>query len=280
MGKLRRLMLQQMRLRGYSPLTIKVYLQHIRNFVRFFGKDPSTMGKSEIYEYLNYITCEKDVSRSYRDQAVSALKLFYGKVLRRPLVVDELPRPRRGFKLPTVMSQEEVQRMIYSVKNRKHQVMIMLAYSAGLRVGELVKLTPADVDSDRMLLHVRGGKGRKDRYTVLSKTALYALREYAKVYKPEKWLFPGGSEERHIAKRTVQKIVTKAAQSAGIRKKVSTHTLRHSFATHLLENGTDLRYIQELLGHKSARTTQIYTHVSKRDIGRIVSPLDTLSEIL
>ncbi|HSG29850.1 MAG TPA: tyrosine-type recombinase/integrase, partial [Candidatus Krumholzibacterium sp.] len=154
------------------------------------------------------------------------------------------------------------------------QAMIMLSYSSGLRVSELVRLTTADVDPDRMMLHVRGGKGRKDRYTLLSKTALYALREYVKVYKPLKYLFPGDRPERHISKRTFQKIVSKAAREAGIAKHVSTHTLRHSFATHLLENGTDLRYIQELLGHKSARTTQIYTHVSKRDIARIVSPLD------
>jgi site-specific recombinase XerD len=174
------------------------------------------------------------------------------------------------------LSVGEVERFIARVSNRKHLAIIMVAYSAGLRVGEVVRLKISDIDPERMMIHVRAGKGKKDRYTILSSLALEVMRDYAYYYKPSKWLFPGGREGRHLTERSVQKVVERAAAKAGIRKHVTTHTLRHSFATHLLENGTDLRYIQELLGHKSARTTQIYTHVTRRDLARIVSPLDRI----
>lgn len=150
----------------------------------------------------------------------------------------------------------------------------MLAYSAGLRVSEVVKLRVQDIDTKRNMIHIKVAKGRKDRYTVLSEVALRVLREYWKVYQPKNWLFPGPKQNSHLTTRTVEKILEDASQKAGITKHVTVHTLRHSFATHLLEGGTDLRYIQELLGHKSSKTTEIYTHVSQRDIGRIKSPLD------
>jgi len=152
----------------------------------------------------------------------------------------------------------------------------MVVYSAGLRVGEVVKLQPEDIDSDRMLIHIRGAKGRKDRYTMLSETALQVLREYWKNYKPGKWIFGGAKPERFLSTRTVQKILQHACEKAGIKKDISVHSLRHSFATHLLEGGTDLRYIQELLGHAHSKTTEIYTHVSTKSIGNIKSPLDGL----
>jgi len=153
----------------------------------------------------------------------------------------------------------------------------MLVYSSGLRVGEVVKIKPEDIDSNRRIIHVKGAKGRKDRYTMLSDKILETLREYWKQYKPQKWLFKGANPERHITTRTVEKIFKHACEKAVIRKDVTTHTLRHSFATHLLESGTDLRYIQELLGHKSSKTTEIYTHISTKDIGKIKSPLDSLN---
>ena len=154
---------------------------------------------------------------------------------------------------------------------------MLLTYSAGLRLGEVVRLRVEDIDSERHLIHVRQGKGRKDRYTVLSQVAWEALRAYMQEYQPQKWLFPGARPERHLHERSVQKVFERAREKVGIHKDASVHTLRYSFATHLLESGTDLRYIQELLGHKSSKTTEIYTHVSERDIGRIQSPLDSLT---
>jgi len=277
MGMLKDEMTRQLRLRGYSRLAIKNYIQHVRDFVRFYMKSPKELGSEEVIDYIEYLTDVRKVSVSYRNQAISALKFLYMRVLRRPLIVKELPRPKKERKFPMVLSKVEVKKLLDSVRNRKHKVIMMLAYSAGLRVSEVVKLRLEDIDAERMLIHVRGSKGRKDRYTLLSSVALKALRDYYRFYRPKKWLFPGKRKDRHISARTVQKVVTAAGKRAGIRKKLTTHTLRHSFATHLLENGTDLRYIQELLGHKSSKTTQIYTHVTRRDLVRIVSPLDRIA---
>lgn len=188
----------------------------------------------------------------------------------------ELPRPKKENKLPDVLSQEEVLGILGCIKNPKHKALMLIVYSSGLRVGEVVRLKIADVDSKRMLIHVRDAKGRKDRFTMLSKQALVYLRSYFKAFRPEIWLFPGDKEEDHLSERTAQRIFENARQKSDIMKKVSIHSLRHSFATHLLEEGTDLRYIQELLGHSSSKTTEIYTHVSKRDITKIQSPLDRL----
>jgi len=195
-----------------------------------------------------------------------------------PRIVGKLPRPRKERKLPVVLARQDVIRLLESVANIKHRALLMLAYSAGLRVSEVVKLRPEDIDANRHMIRIPGGKGQKDRYTVLSEVALEVLREYWRVYRPKKWLFPGSKEGSHITTRTAEKILENARKKAGIPKHITIHTLRHSFATHLLESGTDLRYIQELLGHKSSKTTEIYTHVSERDIGRIKSPLDTIGK--
>ncbi len=189
----------------------------------------------------------------------------------------EIKRPRKDKKLPVVLSKEEVAKIINSVDNVKHKAILMLVYSAGLRVGEVVRLKTEDIDSKRMLIHIKGAKGRKDRYTLLSEIALGILREYWRQYKPQKWLFEGARKDRYITTRTVDKVMEHACTKADINKDVSVHTLRHSFATHLLEGGTDLRYIQELLGHQSSKTTEIYTHVSTQSLGKIKSPLDGLN---
>ncbi len=202
------------------------------------------------------------------------MKFLYDYVLNAPKAVGKLPRPRKEKKLPIVLGREDVRRIFESVNNIKHKAILMLAYSAGLRVSEVVRLKVQDIDAKRNMIHIKGAKGRKDRYTILSKVALEVLREYWRVYQPKDWLFPGPKQNSHLSTRTVEKILEDASQKAGIAKHVTVHTLRHSFATHLLEGGTDLRYIQELLGHKSSKTTEIYTHVSQRDIGRIKSPLD------
>lgn len=276
MGKLKEEMRRQLRLRGYSRLTEKNYLQHITSYVVFFRRSPLELEEKAPETYLLYLTETRMVSISYRNQAVSALKFFYTHVLKKPFMIRELPRPKSARKLPSVLSMEEVQRLLGVVKNRKHLAIMMVVYSAGLRLSEVVHLKPRDIDSSRYMIHIRGGKGRKDRYTILSQVALEVLRDYIRSYRPRVWLFPGKNEERHISPRSVQNMITRASHRAGIKKKVSTHTLRHCFATHLLENGTDLRYIQELLGHKSSKTTEIYTHVSRKDIARIVSPLDRM----
>jgi len=196
-------------------------------------------------------------------------------MLKRKFVYD-VKRPRKDRKLPVVLSKEEVAKILALVDNLKHRAILMLTYSAGLRIGEVVRLKSEDIDSKRMLIHVKGSKGRKDRYTILSAKALEMLRQYWKKYKPAKWLFEGAKEGRYLSIRSVDKIFRNACNMARIKKDVSVHTLRHSFATHLLEGGTDLRYIQELLGHAHSKTTEIYTHVSTKSLGKIMSPLDTI----
>lgn len=188
----------------------------------------------------------------------------------------DLERPKKEKKLPEILSKNEISKLLKAVKNLKHKAILYLVYSAGLRVGEVVKLKPTDIDSDRMLIHIIQGKGKKDRYTILSETALSILRQYVKVYKPEHWLFPGQHPDKHLTERSVQKVFGNARIDAKIRKDVSVHNLRHSFATHLLEGGVNLRYIQELLGHSSSKTTEIYTHVTQKNLSNIISPLDTI----
>ena len=206
----------------------------------------------------------KKVSTSTLNIIINALKFHYGQILKKKFIYG-VKRPNKDKKLPVVLSREEVKRILGVVSNIKHRAILMLAYSAGLRVGEVVKLKPEDIDVKRGLIHIKGSKGRKDRYTLLSK---HVLKEYWKKYRPQKWLFEGAKEGKHLSTRAAEKIFQNACKKAGITKEVSFHSLRHSFATHLLESGTDLRYIQELLGHVHSKTTEIYTHVSTKDLGK------------
>ncbi|UCF04357.1 MAG: tyrosine-type recombinase/integrase [bacterium] len=279
MGAIKDAMLRELTLRGYSRSTKKAYLNQVKRFVRHFMQSPEQLGRTHIHEYLMYLTARERVSTAYRDQAVSALKFLYGAVLKRPLVYEGLPRPKKEYRLPQVLSAGEVRRLIEAIRNRKHAAIVMLLYSGGLRVGEVVRLRADDIDSDRRMIRVRMGKGKKDRYTLLSGVTLEVLRDYWTTYKPGRWLFPGGRKGRHITERSVQRVVENAAKRAGIHKRITAHTLRHSFATHLLEGGTDLRFIQELLGHKSSKTTEVYTHVTRKDLSRIVSPLDRITSV-
>lgn len=243
--------------------------------IRYAGKSPSEIRDEDIKNYLVYLSEEKGSATSTLNSAINALKFYYGNVLKKKFIY-EVKRPRKDKKLPVILSKEEVVKILSSVDNIKHKTILVLVYSAGLRVGEVVKLKPEDIDSKRMLIHIKGSKGRKDRYTLLSEMALQILREYWRKYRPEKWLFGGAKEGRYLSIRSVDKIFRNACEKAGIKKDVSVHTLRHSFATHLLEGGTDLRYIQELLGHAHSKTTEIYTHVSTKSLGKITSPLDTI----
>lgn len=267
---------EELMLKGYSFKTRKAYLGHIRRFSAFVKKSLSQVEEGDIKNYILTLLTQEQVSHSFANQAVSAIKFLYITVLKRPIKVDALSRPKKENKLPIILSQVEVMKILQALENEKHKTMLFLAYSAGLRVGELVCLRIEDIDSQRMFIHIQQGKGRKDRYTILSSLALEQLRKYYQLYKPEVWLFQGDKADSHITERTVQRVFENACIKAGVKKDVSIHSLRHSFATHLLEGGTDLRYIQELLGHSSSKTTEIYTHVTQKSISNIQSPLDRM----
>jgi integrase/recombinase XerD len=271
-----KLMEDLLKMKGYSGKTIKAYTNHIKRFSLHFMKHPKQLHRSDAEQYILHLIDRQKRSHSYVNQAVSAIKFVCEQVLGSTDTSLNLPRPKKENKLPDVLSQEEVQLILSQVQNLKHRAILFLIYSAGLRIGEAVRIKKDDIDSKRMLIHIRQGKGRKDRYSMLAQTALETLREYVKKYRPEKWLFEGGKEGRHITERSVQKVFEKACRKANISKKVTVHSLRHSFATHLLERGTDLRYIQELLGHQNCKTTEIYTHVTQHDLSRIQSPLDQI----
>jgi integrase/recombinase XerD len=268
---------KELLLYGYSRQSCKAYTNHIKRFISFHcEKSIQELDEVEIKEYLYYLLENQRRSHSYVSQAVSSIKFFYRYILKKNELAVEIPRPRKQEKLPEVLSQQDVAKILSNITNTKHKAILFLVYSAGLRVSEVVNLKVQDIDSKRMLVHVKQGKGRKDRYTMLSEVALETLRSYAQKEKPTNWLFPGEQDSKHITIRSVQKMFKKASSKANIIKDVSVHSLRHSFATHLLEGGTDLRYIQELLGHKNSKTTEIYTHVTERDFKNIQSPLDRL----
>jgi site-specific recombinase XerD len=268
---------RELRLRNYSPKTIKAYSSCLRSFVRHFARrHPRELSEQDIRGYLLHLLEAESLSPATVNQVFNALRFLYVELYRRPFMVGSIPRPEKEKRLPVVLSQEEVKGIFDAVRNPKHRLVLMVTYSAGLRVGEAVKLRPEDIDSTRNLIHVRGGKGKKDRYTILSPVIIEELRAYWKCYRPGGWLFEGQKAGRHYTVRSAESVFDSAVEKAGIRKSVSIHSLRHAFATHLLEAGVDLRYIQELLGHSSSKTTEIYTHVSRKNIGCIRSPIDQI----
>ena len=260
----------------YSNNTIKTYKDCFCEFINYYStKDINEVTQEEIQAYLLYLVEERQVSTSYQNQAINAIKFYYEKVLRGPRRIYYIERPRKEKLLPSVLSEAEVKKIIESISNLKHKCLIMTCYSAGLRISEALNLKPTDIDSKRMMIHIRGGKGKKDRITLLSVRLLEILREYFKLYKPGEYLFTGQMGGPY-SERSAQLVLKEAARKAGITRHVTLHTLRHSFATHLLENGTDLRYIQSLLGHSSPKTTQIYTHITTKGFDQIKNPLDNL----
>lgn len=266
---------REMRLRNYSHKTVKAYLSCLRSFVRYFRpRHPRELTEEDIREYLLNLLEHKSLAAGTVNQVFNALRFLYVELYQKPFTIGTIPRPRKPKQLPTILTQQEALSVLDSVRNLKHKTILMVIYSGGLRVGEAVRLKVQDIDGERKLIHLRNAKGKKDRYTLLSEAALWQLREYYKLYKPTEYLFEGGNGRSHLAERSVQHIFERAVESAGVRKAVSVHTLRHSFATHLLERGTDLRYIQEILGHRSSKTTEIYTQVSNKVLGKIVNPLD------
>ena len=274
MGRLREQMKGDLELRGLSPETQKIYLYYITNFSRYFNRSPYHLGKREIKEYLLYLLREKKASASTVNLCYSALKFLYARTLKRDEIMEKIPRLRSTKKLPVVLERQEVESLFSVTSNLKHRAILMLIYSSGLRLREASHLKVSDIDSKRMVLRIRQGKGRKDRYTLLSTAALEVLRKYWRHCRPKEWLFPGRLSDKPLSVRSIQRVFKKARTLAGITKPATVHTLRHSFATHLLEQGTDLYRIQLLLGHRSLKTTAIYLHVSRKELVRIVSPLD------
>ena len=266
---------QELRLKHRAVKTRKNYRFHIRNFLTFINKHPQQASDQDIRNYLLFLIDDKQVSKSYINQATNAILFFYRHVIKDERIIKDVSHPSKDHKLPFVLGKQAVFRLLNTSQNTKHRALLMLVYASGLRVGEVVRLLPEDLDIERGFIRIRGAKGRKDRYTILSQTAWEAVQTYQKEYDIYKWLFPGARKGRHLTERTAQKVLADLREKARIPKTTTPHTLRHSFATHLLEEGVDIRYIQALLGHSSPKTTQIYTHVSKKALGRIRSPLDT-----
>lgn len=271
---LREQMQRDLQLRGLSVRTQEAYLTQVRDFARYFKKSPDQLGESEIKEYLHYLLREKKASDSTVKQCYGALKFLYQTTLQRGWVIEKIPYLKTRMKLPVVLDRKEIDALFTVTHNLKHLAILMLIYSAGLRVGEAANLRIADIDSTRMTIRVQQGKGGKDRYSILSHVALETLRQYWRKYRPSEWLFPGYGKNNPISSRSIQRIFEAAKDRAGITKPASAYTLRHSFATHLLEAGTNLHHIQLLLGHKSPQTTTVYLHVSRMDLAQIASPLD------
>lgn len=266
--------LQELR---YSEQTIKTYKTCFEEFINYYHKlDIGKIDEPMIRSFLRYLVTERKVSISYQNQTINAIKFYYERILGGQRKVYYIDRPRRERTLPTVLSEEEIIMIINSVDNLKHKAILMTIYSAGLRISEAINLKLKDIDSKRMQIRIEQGKGKKDRYTLLAAKTLEILRNYFREYKPKIWLFEGQGGEQY-ASRSIQNILKIALSKTDIQKRVTVHTLRHSFATHLLENGTDLRYIQSLLGHDSSKTTEVYTHITTKGFDQIRSPLDKLN---
>lgn len=262
---------QELVIRGLSPRTIKSYLMHNERFLAFTGKSARSVTTEDIREYLTYLRVRGNYSNTSLNQAISALKFYYQDVLRRRVFVT-LRRPKRERSLPVVFTRSEVVRVIESMSNPKHQLLLALAYSAGLRVSEVVSLRVQDIDMEGLTIHIKAAKGARDRVTVFAAKILPDLRAFVRDKRPREFVFTR-YDGKKIAIRTAQKVFEYALAHSGIMKPATFHSLRHSFATHLLENGFDLRYVQELLGHQSVKTTQRYTHVTSLRLKNIQSPL-------
>ena len=261
----------------YSASSISSYTEAVRIFMGFiFPVKASEMVADDMVRFVNEYIIENKLSYSYQNQVINAMKLFLKEIIHSRLDVAKFERPRREHKLPNVLSKEEVSAILKSAVNPKHNAMLSLIYACGLRRSELLNLVPADVDSKRNLLIIRQSKGKKDRIVPISEKIISLLRRYYAGYRPKKWLFEGQNAGEQYSEQSLQSVLKQSVSKAGIKKPVTLHWLRHSYATHLLEAGTDLRFIQELLGHQSSKTTEIYTHVSTKSLQNIKSPFDDL----
>ena len=281
MTHLRQLMLDELQRRNYSPETVRSYLHAVKEFARHFRRSPEQLGPDHVREYQVHLFRDRKLSARTIAGQTAALRFLFVKTLHRPYLPDALPFPKHSRRLPTVLSQEEVARLIDATGNLMHRAMVMRLYATGVRRAELCRLKVADIDSERMVLHIHEGKGGRDRDVPLSPKLLATLREYWRWMKPKTYLFPGMENNWRADVPVTTKVawiaVTEAAKAAGITRRVSPHTLRHSYATHLLEAGADLRTIQMLLGHAKLADTAIYLHLSRRHLQAVASPLESLA---
>lgn len=276
MTPIRQRMIDDMRLRNFSPHTQDAYLRAVRQFTKHFMRPPETLTADHVRQFLLHLVQQRKASWSLYNQARCALQFFFRITLGRDENFDRLPCARDRKRVPVVLSQEELHRFFAVIRNPKHKAMFMTAYGAGLRVSELVSLRIADIDSSRMLLRIEQGKGQKERYAKLSAHLLRVLRDYFRLERPANWLFPGQPADKPMNRLTVNTLARQLCGRAGITKNVSAHTFRHSYATHMLDAGADLRTIQVLLGHRNIKTTAIYVHVSQAKIDAAPSPLDLM----
>lgn len=258
--------------RGYSNRTKESYLEHTKKFLEYIKKDPYTINEDDVKEYLTYLLSQYNYKPRSINLILSSIKFFFNIIIEKPLSNKKLPSKKAGKKLPLILTKKEIDMLFNVIKNPKHELLIRLMYSSGLRVSEVVSLRPIDIDLDEKTITIRSGKGNKDRLTIISDKVVKQINAYLPKIGDSKYLFPG--RNGHISIKLVQKIIKQLTTESGIKKNVSCHTLRHSFATQLLENGTDIRIIQTLLGHESLDTTQIYTKVSKKQLQKVKSPDD------
>lgn len=276
MTTLRQRMLEDLQIRHYSPTTIRLYLYAVRKFAKYFGKPPDQLGAEHIRRYQLFLTKEKKVSPSTYIQVVCALRFLYTHTLQRKVPIERIPFPRRERKLPMILSREEVRALLEAPRNLRHRTLLAILYGSGLRVSEVARLKVADIDSARNVLWVRSGKGRKDRQALLPPKLRELLRCYWRSRRPTDWLFPGVRLGQSISVKAIFTACRNAARAAGIAKPVHPHSLRHAFATHLLEAGVDLRTIQILLGHANLETTARYLQVADVTVRATTSPLELL----
>jgi integrase/recombinase XerD len=276
MSILRQKMTEDLQIRNYSSHTIEAYIRCVANFAAHFGKSPDLLTPTHIRDYQLFLVQQRQVSWATLVQTVCALRFFYHQTLGHKWMIEFIPYPRRVKKLPLVLSQEEVLMLLKTPTNLKHQTILTTIYATGLRVSEAANLRVSDIDSGRQVIAVRQGKGQKDRFVILSPKLLELLRRYWRIYRPTPYLFEGDIPGRPINRGGINSLCQRAASAAKLTKPVSPHSLRHAFATHLLEAGTDLRTIQLLLGHNSLRTTAVYLHISNLALRQTTSPLDLL----
>jgi integrase/recombinase XerD len=280
MTALRKRMLEELQRRNYSPTTIRAYLHAVEAFAQHFGKSPDKLDQEHLRQYQLHLLHDRKFTVGTIVSTIAALRFFFVRVLRRPYREIDLVYPKRPERLPTVLSQEEVAQLIASASNLLDYAMLTTLYATGVRRTELIRLKTEDIDSQRMIVHIRQGKGNRDRDVPLTPKLLETLREYWRWMKPKTYLFPGMVDnwraDKPLTPKCVWIAVRDAAKRAGIKKRVSPHTLRHSWATHLLENGTDIRTIQLLLGHAELEATTVYLHLSRRHLQAVVNPLETL----
>lgn len=279
MTPLREKMIRDMQIKGFAEKTQDTYLKYVAAYAKYYQKSPEDLGDEDIKNYLHYLIKDKGVSKSYINGVYSGLKFLYSTTLGRQWDMTKIPRAKKEKRLPVVLSPLEVKSIFNSVDNFKHKVLLMTVYASGLRVSEAVNLKTADIDSKNMQIHIRGGKGNKDRYCMLSKVNLDILRDYYIRYRPKVWLLSGQTFSKPMSVRTIERVFKIAIEKANIKKNATIHTLRHSFATHLLESGVDIYHMQQLMGHSDIRTTNMYIHLQRKDLLDIVSPLDRLGKI-